>query len=96
MFSLRFSLFSGKNSLFFETAFVRRLSSRPSPELIAFRKPHLPNSHLTQVASSRVKLVQKSPAPGTRTPVGGTPHPDQFNNPIRGASHGRIENLRRA
>jgi hypothetical protein len=28
---------------------------------------------------NRVKLVQKSPALGTRTPVGGTPHPDHSN-----------------
>jgi hypothetical protein len=36
----------------------------------------------TPVGSSnmnRVKLVQKSPALGTRRTVGGTPHPDQIN-----------------
>jgi hypothetical protein len=45
MFSLRFSLFSGKDSLFSKTAFVSLSRRAQSPALIAFRKPHLAISH---------------------------------------------------
>src|SRR5712671_5889640 len=42
---------------------------------------------------NRVKLVQKSPAPGTRRTVGGTPHPDHIKR--KGEHRDRIQGLRR-